>query len=74
MAARKPIAERFQSLLLWNGGADNAGGPPAANTAMFQSLLLWNGGADVIVITTLGPPRLVSILVVVERGGGLESG
>ena len=87
----------FQSLLLWNGGADpglgtqsipatwcfnpcccGTGGRTMIYLTMrrlrcgFQSLLLWNGGADSAVEMPSGSPRNVSILVVVERGGGLE--
>ena len=38
--------QRFQSLLLWNGGADSPGEGGTGRPRKFQSLLLWNGGAD----------------------------
>ncbi len=60
----------FQSLLLWNGGADKAAHEQAIAECQFQSLLLWNGGADDPQRADHGTRRDVSILVVVERGGG----
>ena len=60
----------FQSLLLWNGGADPVRWPASASGSKFQSLLLWNGGADGNRFAEVRSIGLVSILVVVERGGG----
>ena len=85
----------FQSLLLWNGGArtsarravghDDLGFNPCccgtggrtshckwerSQATGFQSLLLWNGGADLATRHDWLRRPLVSILVVVERGGG----
>ena len=60
----------FNPCCCGTGGRTRISERIAPRTAMFQSLLLWNGGADK---TITHPPSLavrVSILVVVERGGG----
>ena len=61
----------FQSLLLWNGGADRGGQDEVGGSvAGFNPCCCGTGEADIAGWPGSRFPRQVSILVVVERGGG----